>query len=62
MTETKYAHPSLFDILYFAVSQIRGVARKNKNVTRALHLIGTSELFDSLSGHRSLPHDIKGAE
>jgi len=43
-------------------SQIRGVARKNKNITRTLHLIGTSELFDSSTGHRCLPHDIKGAE
>jgi hypothetical protein len=62
MMEAKYAHPSLFDVSYCAVSQIRCVARKNKSITRTLHLIRASELFDNLTGFRGLPRDIKGAE
>jgi hypothetical protein len=62
MMDTKYTRPSLFDVLYCAVSQIRWVARKNENITRILNLIGASELFDNFPGFRSLPHDIKGAE
>ena len=36
--------------------------RKNKNITRTFHFIGASELFDNLTGFRSLPNDIKGVE
>ena len=39
-----------------------GSLARIKNITRTLRLIGTSELFDSLTVHRSLPHDIEGAE
>jgi hypothetical protein len=62
MMETKYAHLSLCDVLYCAVSQIHWVARKDKSITRTLHFIGASELFDNLTGFRSLPNDIKGVE